>query len=130
MTGDYVFDALHVPASWRFPVLMGGAMVALAALEFAGAIFAKEWSTRGHPLFVAGGLVSFSILFFVYARSLQVAELSVVTIGWVVLLQVGLLLVDRLAYGVSFGWDRWIAITLILLLQVYLVIGPISGSRV
>jgi hypothetical protein len=129
MSIDAMFDALGVPSSWRFPLLTLTAMIALATLDFLGAIFAKEWSTRGHPLLVLGGLVSFTVLFFIYARTLQVAELSIVTIGWVVFLQVGLLVVDRFVYGVSFGWDKWVAIVLIIVLQAYLVLGPTSGSR-
>ena len=47
------------------------------------------------------GLLLFVVLFVVYATSLKTAELSVVTMGWVVLLQVGLILVDRFRYDVA-----------------------------
>ena len=74
------------------PLLLVGAMVLLAALDFIGAVLAKEWATeRNHWLF-AGGLVAFGALFAVYAVSLKVAELSTVTFGWIITLQVGLLL--------------------------------------
>ena len=59
------------------------AMIALAGLDFIGALFAKEWAERGRiPMFILGW-ISFSVLFFVYARILKVAELSTVTIGWI-----------------------------------------------
>ena len=61
------------------PLLLVGAMVLLAALDFLGAVLAKEWAAeRNHWLF-AGGLVAFGVLFAVYAVSLKLAELSTVT---------------------------------------------------
>ena len=56
----------------------------------------------------AAGLATFGVLFAVYAASLKVAELSVVTFGWIVFLQVGIVLLDTLHYGVrchpANGW--------------------------
>jgi multidrug transporter EmrE-like cation transporter len=104
-----------------------GAMVLLAGLDFIGAIFAKEWTERQHLGFYLAGAASFLLLYVVYAHALKTAELSIVTIGWVVLLQVGLVLVDRFRYGVTFEPSKWIAIVLILVLQTYLVLGPRSS---
>jgi len=73
--------AVPIPEPWRFPLLTLGAMIALAGLDFVGAIFAKEWADGGHLVLMAGGSASFSALFVVYARILKVAELSVVTLG-------------------------------------------------
>jgi hypothetical protein len=93
------------------PLLLVGAMVLLAALDFVGAVLAKEWAEeRNHWLF-AGGLVAFGALFAVYAVSLKLAELSTVTFGWIITLQVGLLLVERIRYAVvltqrQVGGDR------------------------
>jgi hypothetical protein len=68
-------------ASEAVTMRMGGAMVVLAALDFVGAVLAKEWAEeRNHWLF-AGGLAAFGALFAVYARSLKLAELSTVTFG-------------------------------------------------
>lgn len=113
-----------IPETWRFPLLTLAAMLALAGLDFAGAIFAKEWADRGHYVLLIGGLISFTALFVVYARILRVAELSVVTLGWVVFLQVGILALDRIHYGVTLPWQKWAAIVLILALQAYLIAGP------
>jgi hypothetical protein len=74
-------------------------MVGLTGLDFLGAIFGKEWAIRHRSRPFLGGLAAFVALFIVYARILVVAELSLVTIGSVTFLQVGLVLVDRLAYG-------------------------------
>ena len=119
---------VSIPESWRFPLLTLGAMLSLAGLDFVGAIFAKEWADRGHLVLMAGGLVSFSVLFVVYARILKVAELSVVTLGWVVSLQVGILALDRFHYGVTLPWPKWAAIVAILALQTYLIVGPSGDS--
>jgi len=99
-------------------------MVALAALDFAGAIAAKQWSDTGSTGWLAAGVVSFVLLFYVYASSLQYAELATVTMGWIVLLQVGLLVLDRVRYDVSLPPARWIAVGLILVLQAYLLLAP------
>jgi hypothetical protein len=64
------------------------------------------------------------VLFAVYAASLHVAELSTVTFGWIVSLQIGLLLVERFRYAVAIPQGKWVAIVLILLLQAYLVLAP------
>jgi hypothetical protein len=63
---------------------------------------------------VRGRLVAFGALFAVYAVSLKVAELSTVTFGWIVTLQVGLLLLERIRYASSCptgngrrSWPSW-----------------------
>jgi multidrug transporter EmrE-like cation transporter len=100
------------------------AMIALALLDFIGAVFAKEWADTRQPWWFVAGLVTFMGLFVFYAASLKTAELSIVTIGWVVFLQVGLLLYERVRYGASLPPLKWVAIVLILALQAYLVLMP------
>jgi len=100
------------------------AMIALALLDFIGAVFAKEWADTRQPWWFVAGLVTFMGLFVFYAASLKTAELSIVTIGWVVFLQVGLLLYERVRYGASLPPLKWVAIVLILVLQTYLVLMP------
>jgi hypothetical protein len=110
------------------PVLLFAAMIALAGLDFLGAVLAKEWAGgRSHWLFAAG-LLTFAVLFGVYAISLETAELSTVTFGWIVFLQVGLLLFERIRYGVELPAGKWAAIPVILGLQAYLVLAP-NGAR-
>ena len=113
-----------MPSTWSFYPLSFGAMVALAGLDFLGALFAKEWVERQHLGFFLAGLVTFGVLFAVYASSLRLAELSVVTFGWILLLQVGLLLLDIFRYGVQFPPGQWVAIVILLVLQAYLVVAP------
>jgi multidrug transporter EmrE-like cation transporter len=104
------------------------AMVLLALLDFIGAVFAKEWADTRQPWWFVAGLVTFIGLFAFYATSLKTAELSIVTIGWVVFLQVGLLLYERVRYGASLPPLKWVAIVLILTLQAYLVLVPNETS--
>ena len=128
MAPGRVLDALGLPEAWHFYLLSLGAMVALAGLDFIGAIFAKEWSEHGHERAFFAGLLTFGLLFAVYAASLKVAELSTVTFGWVVLLQVGLLLLERFRYGVTLPPAKWLAIAVILALQAYLILAPNGGG--
>jgi hypothetical protein len=113
--------------STGFPLLLG-AIVALAALDFVGAVLAKEWAQgRNHWLFVAG-LATFGALFTVYAIILKVAELSTVTLGWMVCLQVGLIVIERVRYDVTLPTGKWVAIVVVLLLQAYLILAPNERS--
>ncbi len=109
---------------WQFFLTSISAMLVLALLDFIGAIFAKEWADTRQPWWFVAGLVAFMGLFAFYATSLKTAELSIVTIGWVVFLQVGLLLYERVRYGASLPPLKWAAIVLILTLQAYLVLVP------
>jgi hypothetical protein len=121
---DNLLRAFGIPASWDFYLLSLGAMLTLAGLDFFGALLAKEWVERHHPAYFLAGLLSFGILFAVYAASLKFAELSVVTFGWIVFLQVGLVVLDRVRYGVEFPTGKWVAIAAILILQAYLILAP------
>src|SRR6186997_3387187 len=92
---------LKLPASWPLPVVATLCMAALAALDLLGAVAAKEWAEKQNLVTLGLGALSFLVLFWVYASSLQYAELAVVTMGWIVLLQVGILVVDRLHFDHS-----------------------------
>jgi hypothetical protein len=123
-----ILNGLGIPATWHFFLTSLLAMVALAGLDFIGAIFAKEWAEERHPGWFLAGLFAFGILYIVYANSLKVAELSVVTFGWVIFLQVGLLLYERLRYGVELPATKWAAIVVILALQAYLILAPNTSA--
>ncbi len=118
---------LRVPASWPNPLVAALAMVVLAALDLVGAIAAKEWAEQRGLAHLALGLVSFVVLWWVYASSLQYAELAVVTLGWIVILQVSLLVLDRVRYGVQLPPGSWVAIVLVLAGQAYLVLAPTAA---
>jgi multidrug transporter EmrE-like cation transporter len=123
-----LFRLPGVPPLAQFFLTSIAAMIVLALLDFVGAVFAKEWADTRQPWWFVAGLVTFIGLFAFYATSLKTAELSIVTIGWVVLLQVGLLVYERVRYGAQLPPLKWVAIVLILALQAYLVLVPNETS--
>jgi hypothetical protein len=119
-----VFPLIKAPEAWPVPVVATLAMVLLAGLDLVGALFAKEWAENGSVRALVLGAGAFVVLFWVYASSLKYAELALVTMGWVVMLQVGLVLIDRWVYGVELPLGKWVAIGVVLLAQGYLVLAP------
>ncbi|MGB7817672.1 MAG: hypothetical protein WBL35_02905 [Ornithinibacter sp.] len=115
---------IKLPSTWPLPVVAGLAMAALALLDLLGAIAAKEWAERQNTLALGLGLLAFLTLFWVYASSLQYAELAVVTMGWIVLLQVGIVVIDKIHYSTSLPADKIAAIVVILVAQGYLLLAP------
>jgi hypothetical protein len=122
--GTDLFPLIKAPEGWPVPVVATVAMVCLAGLDLAGAVLAKEWASNGSIRALVLGAGAFLVLFWVYASSLRYAELALVTMGWVVMLQVGLLLVDRWRYGVELPVGKWVAIGVVLVAQAYLVLAP------
>lgn len=118
---------LKLPTSWPLPVVATLCMAALAGLDLVGAFAAKEWAESKNTLALALGALSFLVLFWVYASSLQYAELAVVTMGWIVLLQVGILVVDRVHFDSELPAGKLAAVVVILAAQGYLVLAP-SGT--
>jgi hypothetical protein len=119
---------LRAPATWPEPVVAVVAMVVLAVVDLAAAYATKEAVVRRSPAWATGGVVLFVLLFYVYASSLQYAELALVTLGWVVVLQVGVLLLDRFRYGQALSADKWVAVVVILAAQGYLLMPSSSAS--
>ena len=117
---------LRAPAGLPTPVVAVAAMVLLAVVDVGGAYATKEAVVRRSLPWAITGVALFVLLFYVYASSLQYAELTLVTLGWVVLLQVGVVLLDRFRYGQVLGPDKWLAIGLILAAQTYLLLAPAS----
>jgi len=119
-----VFPLIKAPEAWPVPVVATVAMVCLAGLDLLGAVLAKEWAENGNVRALVLGAGAFLVLFWVYASSLRYAELALVTMGWVVMLQVGLVLIDRWRYGVELPTGKWVAIGIVLVAQAYLVLAP------
>ena len=119
---------LKAPDAWPTWVVGAVAMVMLAALDLVGAMAAKEWATRATLTPLVVGVTAFMALFWVYASALQYAELALVTLGWIVALQVSLLLLDRFRYGVEMPTGKWVAVAIILAAQAYLLMAPSSST--
>ena len=113
---------IRLPSDWPLPVVATLAMA--AGLDLLGAMAAKEWAERHNTAALGFGLLAFAVLFWVYASSLQYAELAVVTMGWIVLLQVSLVILDKVHFGVTLPADKIAAIVIILAAQGYLVLAP------
>ena len=107
----------------KFLLLATAATFALAGLDLVGAYFAKEWVERRDTTMLVAGMVTFGILFVVYGKALQVADLSAVTFGWFVFLTVGILLLERMRYGVELSAGKWVAIVVVVIAQAYLILG-------
>jgi hypothetical protein len=111
-------------AQRRPAVPIVASILALAGLDIAGAALARHWAEHRAAASLLGGLVVFSVLFVVYGRSVHYAELSTVTIGWVVVLQVGVVIMDRLR-GVALPPHKLVVIAAILSLQAVLVLDDL-----
>jgi hypothetical protein len=98
------------------------AITILAGLDLVGAYLAKEFALRPRWLILATGVVAFSLLFIVYVRSLRLTELCIVTFGWVMLLEVGVLLLDRFRFSTSIPWYKLVLAGIIVTLQVFLLV--------
>jgi hypothetical protein len=118
-------DDASFPGDGRRFVPIVTAIVVLAALDLIGAALARSWSDHRSIITMVGGMTVFSLLFLVYGKSLDYAELSTVTIGWIVLLQIGVVVLDRLN-GVAIPPPKLAAIGLILALQAYLTVSDLS----
>jgi hypothetical protein len=102
-------------------------MVLLALLDLMGAFAAKEAVERRSAVLGGLGVLLFLTLFWVYASSLQYADLAPITFGWVVILQVGVLVLDAVRYDAALPAGKVVAVVLIILLQGYLLLGPDGG---
>lgn len=120
---------LRLPDSWPPVVIAGLAMVTLAVLDLAGSFAAKEAVDRRSPAMAVAGALCFLLLFWVYTSSLQYAELAPVTFGWIVILQVGIVVLDRVRYGSPLGTWKLLAIALIVVGEAALLLAP-STPRV
>jgi hypothetical protein len=115
---------LRAPGGWPQPVVATVAMVLLALLDLGGSFAAKEAVERRSAGLAVLGAGLFLAVFWVYISSLEVAELSAVTFGWIVILQVGVVLLDRFRYGVLMAPGAWLAIAILLAAQAYLLLTP------
>jgi hypothetical protein len=114
---------IRVPESWPQPLVAALAMIVLAVVDLASAVAAKEAVTRRSLPMAAAGLALYAVLFWVYASSLRYAELAPVTLGWIVVLQVGVLLLDVFRYGATLSRGQWVAVGVLLVAQAYLLLG-------
>lgn len=104
-----------------------GAMLVLAGLDLIGALLARRWAHGGSLLWFGAGVGCFALLFWVYGSSLRYADLIPVTFGWIVALQIGLMLIDSVRSGTGISTGRWMAAVLIVVLEGYLLFSSETG---
>ncbi len=119
-----VFPLIRMPEAWPVPVIATIAMVSLAVSTSRARSSPRSGHRTGAPGASSSAQAFFLVLFWVYASSLRYAELALVTMGWIVMLQIGLVLVDRWRYGVELPTGKWVAIGIVLVAQAYLVLAP------
>ena len=118
---------IRAPHAWPSPAVAAVAMLLLAGLDLGGSLAAKEAVLRRSPVLAVIGAGLYVVLFWVYASSLQYADLAPVTFGWIVALQVGVVLLDRFRYSTPLPVGGWVAMGVILAAQAYLLFAA-SGS--
>ena len=118
-------SSARVPAVVIVPVMI----LVLAGVDIAGGIVAKSWALGRSPWMLAAGVTLFALLFWIYGVSLRHGELSTITIGWVVLVTLADMGLDRFHYGVHFPTSKWIAAFGAVALLVYLLVGTDSPTE-
>jgi hypothetical protein len=118
---DTAIPQLRAPTGAPSIVVAVAAMLALAGLDFAGALLARRWAHGGSVVWFAGGALCFVVLFWVYGSSLRYADLVSVTFGWVAALQVGLLVVGRVGAAKPLPLQSWLAAGAIIVLEGVLI---------
>jgi hypothetical protein len=113
---------IRAPESWPPAVVAVVAMVILAVLDLIGSFAAKEAVLQRSPRLAVLGLATFVVLFWVQASSLQYADLAPITFGWIVAVQIGVLVLDRVRYQVHLPAGAWVAIGVMVLAQAYLLL--------
>lgn len=104
---------------WRAAAAMG----VLAGLDLVGALLARHWAAHRSVVALVGGMVVFGLLFVVYGKSLDYAHLTTVTFGWLVMLQVGVMVIERCRGADGLGWHRVAVMLVVLVLQGYLTVS-------
>jgi hypothetical protein len=109
------------------PLVVAALVVALAGLDLAGTVLAKEWTVHRAPWQLVASASAFTVLFVVVVIGLRYAEMTVITIGWIVVLQTGVVVVDAVRYDARMTGARVAVIAAIVVLQAVLVLTP-GGS--
>jgi hypothetical protein len=107
----------ELPAALLVPTLIA----LLAAVDFLLGLVAQSWSGSSSAPMLMLGLALSAGLFWLYGISLRHGHLSSITLGWVVVLTVADLLVDRFQFGVQLPPSKWLAAAGAVVLLGYLI---------
>jgi hypothetical protein len=104
------------------------AVAVLAGLDLAGTLCLKEAALRKSPILGMLGVTLFVVLALTLYVILETSELTIVTLGWIVILQVAVVAVDVLRYEVVLTRLQAAAITVAVLALVVAAVAP-AGER-
>jgi hypothetical protein len=99
-------------------------VVLLAGIDIVSGVVAKGWAGTHSRWLLIGGCALYLIMFWIYGVTLRFGELSTVTIGWVVLVTVTNMALDRFVYQLHFSTSRWLAAGAAVVLLTYLFASP------
>lgn len=105
-----------------------GVLSLLAGLDVAATVAIKQAVVRRDPIFMVVGIGCMIAVAGVLALAIEATELTVIALGWIILFQVLIVVVDRLMYGVHPGTVQMIALVVALIALTVAAIAPSSSS--
>ncbi len=105
-----------------------GIVVVLAGVDLAGGVLLKEASLRRSPELALSGFIAFVVLAGILYFALETTSLTLVTLGWIVLLQAAVMFVDHRWYDTTPGRVQLVAIVVAMLALVVACAAPSSES--
>lgn len=106
-----------------------GAMLLLATLDATAALFLKEAVQHRNPLFAVYGIVLMVAVAGVLMWTLELAELTIVSLGWIILFQVAVMVIDRYRYDVVPGRVQLIAIIVAVIALAVAALAPNAAQE-
>lgn len=100
------------------------ALLVLSGLDLGGTIALKEAAVRKSPGLALLGVALFVALAVAVFLTLHLAALTIVSLGWVVAVQVAVMVVDARAYDVVPGRVQGVAIAVAMLALVVAALAP------
>jgi hypothetical protein len=127
LAGSAGIGVLAIVASWisRLPsaAVLPITIVLLGVIDIVSGVVAKGWAGSNSRWLLVGGCAMYVVMFWLHGLSLRVGQLSTITIGWVVMVTVANMTLDRFVYRVQFPIGKWLAAAAAVLLLVYLFAG-------
>lgn len=105
-------------------------LIVLASLDVTATIFLKEAALRRSPLLALGGIAFMIAVAEVLLYAVNAADLTIVSLGWIVLFQVIIVGVDHVRYHVTPGGIQAAGIAVALAGLSVAALAPTSGPPV
>jgi hypothetical protein len=104
------------------------AILVLAGLDVAAAVAFKEAARQSNPLYAIYGVALFVGVGAVLTMTLELAELTIVSLGWIVMFQVVVMVIDHIRYDVTPGRVQLAAIVVALMALVVAGLAPSASA--